>query len=321
MKIVIDNKDGNVWDVSNVVKDIRYSTSRIGKASSLEFTLVDSGIYQDKKFNYQNGDIVQFTDGTNKVFMGYIFKFEMSRNGEAKILAYDQLRYLNANHTYVLTNVTATQIIQRIAKDFNLKTGKLADTKYKIPNFLQDDQTLIDMVCWALDKTLIKYSTNFVFYDDFGQLTLQNINDMKYGFVIGEGSLMTDFTYSKSIDEDTYNHIVLYRDNEKSGKRETFKIEDSSRIKKWGKLQLYQSVDEDMTKAQINDLLTRLITVKNRETRKMKIEAIGDLRLRAGMYVNIQISRFGINKFFLVDECTHSISGTQHTMTLDLRMV
>lgn len=122
MKIVIDNKDGNVWDVSSVVKDIRYSTSRIGKASSLEFTLVDSGIYQDKKFNYQNGDIVQFTDGTNKVFMGYIFRFEMGLNG-GEGLAYDQLRYLNANHTYVLTNVTATQIIQRIAKDFGLKTG------------------------------------------------------------------------------------------------------------------------------------------------------------------------------------------------------
>lgn len=89
----------------------------------------------------------------------------------------------------------------------------------------------MDMVCWALDTTLIKYSSNFVFYDDFGQLTLENITQMRYGFVIGEGSLMTDFTYSKSIDEDTYNHIVLYRDNEKSGKRETFKIEDSSRIK------------------------------------------------------------------------------------------
>lgn len=321
MKIVIDNKDGNVWDVSNIVKDVRYNSARIGKASSLEFTLVDSGIYQDKKFTYQNGDIVQLTDGQNKVFMGYIFKFEMSRNGEAKILTYDQLRFLNANHTYVLKNVTATQVIQRIAKDFGLKTGKLTDTKYKIPNFLQDNQMLFDMVCFALDKTLIKYSTNFVLYDDFGQLTLQNVTDMKYGFVIGEGSLMTDFNYSKSIDEDTFNQIVLYKDNEKSGKRETFIIKDSSRIKKWGLLQLYQSVDEDMNKAQINDLLTRLITAKNRETRKMRIEAIGDFKLRAGMYVNIQIARFGINKFFLVDECTHSVSGAVHTMMLDLRMV
>ncbi|MGG3278857.1 XkdQ/YqbQ family protein [Paenibacillus solani] len=321
MKIVIDNKDGNVWDVSDIVKNLRYNTARIGKASSLEFTLVDSGIYQDKKFKYQNGDIVQFTDGTNKVFMGYIFKFEMSLNGEAKITAYDQLRYLNASHTYVLNQVTATQVVQRIAKDFNLKTGKLVDTKYKIPNFLQDDQTLFDMICSALDSTLIKSGTNFVLYDDFGQLTLQNVSAMTYGFVIGEGSLMTNFNYSKSIDEDTYNQIVLYKDNEKSGKRETFIVKDSGRIKKWGLLQLYQSVDEDMNKAQINDLLTRLITAKNRETRKMRIDAIGDLRLRAGMYVNIQIQRFGINKLFLVDECTHSVEGTSHTMTLDLRMV
>lgn len=321
MKLLIDNKDGNVWDVSDVVTELSYKTSRIGKASSLEFTLLDSGIYQDKKFKYQNGDIVQFTDGENKVFMGYIFKFEMGMNGEAKILAYDQIRYLQAKHTYVLTNVTATQIIQRIAKDFGLKVGKLADSKYKIPNFLQDDQTLIDMICSSLDTTLIKYRTNLVFYDDFGKLTLQNINDIVYGYVIGEGSLMTDYTYSKSIDDDTYNHIVLYKDNEKSGKRETYVIKDSSRIKKWGMLQLYQSVDEDMNKAQINDMLTRLITAKNRETRTLKIEAIGDFKLRAGMYANIFIPIYGINKLFLVDECSHKVSGSLHTMSLELRMV
>ncbi|WP_425415416.1 XkdQ/YqbQ family protein [Paenibacillus glacialis] len=53
----------------------------------------------------------------------------------------------------------------------------------------------------------------------------------------------------------------------------------------------------------------------------MKIEAIGDLRLRAGIYVNVYIERFGINKFFLVDECSHKNIESNHTMSLELRLV
>ncbi|OAB46538.1 XkdQ/YqbQ family protein [Paenibacillus antarcticus] len=321
MEILIDNKDGNVWDVSDISKDIGYRTSRIGKASSLEFSLIDEGIYQDKKFKYQNGDVVRFTDGANKVFLGYIFRFETGRNGEAKILAYDQMRYLNVNHTYSFQNMSATQIIQKIAKDFELSVGALEDTLYKIPAQLFDDKSLFDMICESLDKSLIANTTNFVFFDDFGKLTLKNISNMKYGFVVGDGSLMTDYTYSKSIDDDTYNQVILYRDNKKSGKRDIYKIKDSSRIKKWGLLQLTQSVDEGLNDAQINDILTRLMTLKNRETRSMKIEAIGDLRLRAGMYVNVYIERFGINKFFLVDECSHKNIESNHTMSLELRLV
>lgn len=321
MEILIDNKDGNVWDVTDIVKDISYRTSRIGKASSLEFTIIDQGIYQNKKFKYQNGDIVRFKDESHNVFLGYIFKLETGLNGEVKILAYDQMRYLDVNHTYKFEKMTATQIIQKIAKDFELKVGKLDDTAYKIPALLFDNKSLFDMICESLDKSLIAYTTNFVFYDDFGKLTLRNISDMKYGFVIGEGSLMTDYTYSKSIDDDTYNQVILYRDNKKTGKRDIYKIKDSSRIKNWGLLQLPQSVDEGLNDAQINDILTRLMAVKNRETRKLNIEALGDFRLRAGMYVNIYIERFGINKFFLVDECTHKKSGNNHTMSLDLRLV
>lgn len=321
MELLIDNKDGNVWDVTDIVEDISYRTSRIGKASSLEFTLIDEGIYQDKKFKYQNGDVVRYKDDGLNVFLGYIFKVETGRDGEAKILAYDQMRYLNVSHTYAFTNMTATQIIQKIAKDFELKVGKLDDTAYKIPALLFDNKSLFDMFCEALDKSLIATATNFVVFDDFGEITLRNISNMKYGFVIGEGSLMTDYTYSKSIEEDTYNQVVLYKDNNESGKRETYKVKDSNNIKKWGLLQLYQNVDEGLNTAQINEILTRIITAKNRETRSLKIEAIGDYRLRAGMYVNIYIERLGINKFFLVDECSHKKSGTNHTMSLELRLV
>ena len=85
-----------------------------------------------------------------------------------------------------------------------------------------DNKKLIDMICEALDRTLIYGGKNYIFYDDFGKLVLRDVEEMPYGFVIGDHSLLTDYSYTRSIDDQTYNKIKLYRDNKDTGKRDTF---------------------------------------------------------------------------------------------------
>ncbi|WP_438491012.1 XkdQ/YqbQ family protein [Paenibacillus sp. IHBB 3054] len=321
MELLIDNKDGNLWDLSEIVSEITWSTYRIGKPASLEFTIIDRGIYQDKGFKLNNGDVVRYTDEGHKVFYGYIFKISEGREEEIEILAYDQIRYLMNSGTYVFSKLTATQVVQKIAKDMQLKTGTLENSAYVIPSQIRDNKTYIDMICMALDETLINNGTNFVFYDDFGSLTLRNIAGMRFPLVIGDDSLMTDYSYSRSIDDETYNQIVLYRDNKETGKRETYVTKDSATIRKWGLLQLHESVDENLNQAQINEQLAQLLFTKNRESRSLSVEALGDYRLRAGCYVNLYIKKMNINKFFLVDTCTHKKADGVHTMDLELRLV
>lgn len=265
--------------------------------------------------------MVRYSDEGQKVFYGYIFKIDDGREEEIEVLAYDQIRYLMNSGTYVFAKKTATQVIQKIAADMLLKTGALENTSYVIPSQIRDNKTFIDMICMALDETLINYGTNFVFYDDFGSLTLRNITGMRFPLVIGDDSLMTDYSYSRSIDDETYNQVILYRDNKETGKRDTYMAKDSNSIKKWGLLQLYESVDENLNTAQINEQLSQLLITKNRESRSLSVEALGDFRLRAGCYVNLYIKKMSINKFFLVDSCTHKKSDGVHTMELELRLV
>ncbi|MEK3768511.1 hypothetical protein MKY14_08145 [Paenibacillus sp. FSL R5-0887] len=85
--------------------------------------------------------------------------------------------------------------------------------------------------------------------------------------------------------------------------------------------QLYESVDENLNQAQITEQLTQQLFMKNREKRTLSIEALGDYRMRVGCYVNLYINAMNINKFFLVDECTHKKEGGVHTMDLELRLV
>ncbi|HWQ41082.1 MAG TPA: hypothetical protein VN456_03515 [Desulfosporosinus sp.] len=323
LKILIDNKDGNVWDISSLVADVSWKTSRIGKAGSLNFTLIKNPLGQDQTFKYSNGDIVwvqRATDGA-KVFYGYIFSVDGGRDEAVQISCYDQIRYLMANDTYIATNVTASEVVQKIAADFKLKLGQIDNTGYKIPKMAEDNQKLLDVICKALDLTLINSGRNYVLFDDFGTLSVRNVEDLLLDFIIGDSSLMTDYAMKTSIDSDTYNKIKLYKDNKDTGKREIYLAYDSVNMAKWGVLQLYQKADENMNAAQINELLTTLTTLKNRESKTLKVEAIGDLRVRAGSYLRIQIQEYGINQPFLVDECTHSFDGADHKMSLELKVI
>lgn len=321
VKILNRQGSGGEWDVSEIVEGLSWKTSRIGKAGSVSFTLVKGSPFESSDFTYNNGDIVRVRVDKTNVFHGYIFSIDEGRDEAVSITAYDQMRYLMNVDTYVFKGVTATEILQRIAKDFGLKLGTVVDTGYKIPTMSEDSQKLLDIICKGITLTFANTGRDYCLYDDFGALCLRGINDVELDLIVGDGSLMYDYNIKTSIDSDTYNQIKLYKDNQKTGNRELFVAKDSVNIKRWGLLQLYQSVDEDMNKAQIEALLKKLATLKNRETKSLRVSALGDIRVRAGMRVRIVISEYGVDQALLVDECTHDFDGAAHTMTLDLRVV
>ncbi len=320
-QIKINNRTGEEWDVSEIVTDISLTSSRIGAAGKLTFTLIKGALYQSKQFAIRNGDFVRVKKDGLEVFYGYIFIIDGGRDEEIKITAYDQIRYLMNTETYVFSNITATEVLKRIAKDFNLKLGPVADTAYKIATMSEDGQKLLDIICKAITITFANTGKDYCLYDRAGELCLVASDDFELDLVLGDGSLVYDFSVQQSIDSDTYNKIKLYKDNKETLKREVYVAQDSVNIKQWGMLMLYQSVDEKMNKGQIDELLEKLAFMKNRETKSLSIEALGDIRVRAGMRVQVSLESYGVNQSLLIDQCTHKIDGADHTMSLDLRVV
>lgn len=330
MDIFIDNRNGNVWQVSGealkgvensgMVADVSWKTQRINGPSSLDITLIRDGIYQNKNFAVNPGDVVRVTKGEHNVFYGYVFSVDISDSAEMKITAYDQIRYLMANDTYVFKNLSAGDVIKRIADDFSLKVGSLAATGYTIPSMIEDNQKLLDIVYKALALTVVNTGQIYVFWDNFGSLTLTRAADMLLSLSIGDESLMTGFGYKRSIDDDTYNYIKLSRKNKKTGKRDVYVYQDSGNIAKWGRLQLYEDLDENINEAQANAKAQQLLSLKNREGRNLTVEAIGDFRVRAGCYLPIFIDDIKASQVFLVEQCTHKISGNDHKMSLELKV-
>lgn len=321
IEVIIDNRNKTMWDISELITDMTWSTSRSGKPAKMSLTYVSGALFQSRKFTVNNGDVVRVKVDGKPVFYGYVFTIETSEDDKVKLTAYDQIRYLLTNDTYVLENVTATDLIKRIAKDCELKIGELSDTKHVIPLVMEDNKKLLDIICRALDKTLIATRNIFIFYDDFGKLTLRDAKTWTTDIIIGEESQMRGFSHKRSIDDETYNRVKLFRDNKASGKRETFIMQDSANIARWGRLQLSDKLEEGINDAQIKELLASYMKLHNREKKTLKVDAVGDVRIRAGMYIPLYLPEQQIQQYMIIDECSHDWDGSGHKMSLTLKVI
>lgn len=319
MEVLIDNLNGTVWDVP--VSSIEWKTSRIGQIGTLDAKLV---VNKPLEHPINNGNVIRVMDGKSKVFYGFIFEVGFGTDSAVTIKAYDQLKYLMFNDTFVFSSTTASAAIKKIATSAKLKIGTFEDTEYKVPALIEDDKKALDVAMKFLDSTLIATNRNFVLFDDFGSLALKNINNMKIAaddFYIGEESLLFDFDYKKSIDKETYNRVKLVHDNKKTKKREVYIVQDSASIARWGRLQEFRKVDENMKPAQIKDIAERIIKLRNRETKTLSLECLGNWKLRGGSFVMVYIEKLGVKEYFLVNECTHKWNGGIHTMSLEVKTI
>lgn len=311
IELLIQN--GNKVYQPIVEEGIKWETERKGQPGKLTFSIV-----KDSIIDFQEGNPVSFKVDGVKVFYGFVFKKDRDKGNLINVTAYDQLRYFKNKDTYVYSNKTAGELIQMIAEDFNLNVGVLEDTGFKIASRVEDNKSLFDIVQNALDLTLQSKNKLYVLFDDFGKLTLKDVESMKLNLMIDDET-GENFKYTSSIDGETYNKIKLSYENEKAGKREIYISQDSSNINNWGVLQYFETIDDKVNGKAKADALLKLY---NKKTRNLTISnAFGDVRVRAGCSIPIKLNLGDINvqNFMLVEKVQHTFDNDEHMMNLTLR--
>ena len=292
---------------------IEWSTERAGVPGKLTFK-----VHLDESLNITEGNAVRFRWDGNNIFYGFIFSKKMSKERIITVTAYDQLRYMKNKDTYVYENKTAAELVQMIAEDFQMQTGSLEDTEFKIATRVEDNVTLFDMIQNALDLTLENQRYMYVLYDDFGKITLKGLDNMRLNLLIDEETAET-YDYSSSIDEQTYNRIKLIFDNDQTGQRDVYIAQDSGNMAAWGVLQYYDTLQEGENGQTKVDALLELY---NKKTRRLTIQnALGDCRVRAGsmLPVLLDLGDVKLKNLMLVEKCMHKFNLDEHFMSLTLR--
>lgn len=311
-EIIITNKETMYYPV--VEEGITWETERKGSPGKVTFK-----IYKDSVLNIEEGNSVSIKKDGQNVFFGFIFTFKIDKEGFYNITAYDQLRYFKNKDTYYYVNKKANEMLKELAVMFNLNVGTLDDTEYIIPKRLEEDKTLFDMVQNALDFTLQNKKKIYVLYDDFGKVTLKNIENMKLNILIDEETA-ENYSYTSSIDSNTYNQIKLTFDNEDTGKRDVYMSKDTGNINKWGLLQYFEKIDDSVTNPQAK--CDALLQLYNKKTKNLSISNIpGDVRVRAGtsVVIMLDLGDIKLQNYMLVEKAKHTFKESEHTMDLTLR--
>lgn len=320
-KLLIYNSESNtMYDYAPITEKITYTTNRNGSAGKLTFSFI-----QKKAINMTEGARIQFYAAGTKVFVGFVFATEQNRLGVVSVTAYDQLRYLKSKASYSFKGKKLGEIIQQIATDMQLQIGTLEDTGYMIPTLTKENTECLDIIEYGLQLTQNNTGKIFVFFDDFGKLSMKEARNMISDVLIGNGSIITDYSYKSDIDSDTYNQVKLVRSNKETGQWDTYTFSDQSNIKKWGLLQKYKKVDENLNEAQIDQQGNIMMAYYDRVLKTISVEGVGGIPgLKAGAMAKFKITdvpELSVGLFLMLDKVKHTFSNEEHTMSLEAKII
>jgi hypothetical protein len=316
VQLMIQNRNKEKIYQPALCEGVQIEWERYGAPGKLTFKVIN-----DEVLEFSEGDPVKMSVDNKNMFAGYVFTKTRNKDQIITVTAYDQLRYLKNKEIKNYSNLRADEVVKTIADDFQLNTGTLENTGYTIPKRRDNNQTLFDIILTTLDLTQKATGEVHVLYDDFGQLMLKNAKNMRVDILI-DAETAEDFTYTSSIDKDTYNKIKLYFDNEETQKREPYIELDSQSIARWGVLQYCESIDDKQV-ANAVTLVQQLLKTYNQATRSLTIKnAIGDTRVRGGSAIGVSLDLGDIvlnQHYMLVEKVTHTFENNEHTMDLQIR--
>lgn len=318
---IIEIASGGYRQQPAVLEGIQWKTKRKGEAATLTFTCI-----KDKLLSFPEGAEVTFQYGNKNVFSGYVFQKHRTKDQHIEVTCYDRTRYFKTKENYVFTGLRADQIITRIAMDMGIKIGHISNTGYVIPKFAKSDTTMWDIIQEALDLTMMETKVRYTMYDDFGKLCVKSQAEMYTDYLL-DMDVAEDFDYTTSIDQNTYNRIVVKVPDgapvivEAQPTRDANGKRIPSTIEQWGLLQHVtdvQNAENALVKAQA------LLEIHNHVGCSLGVSgAFGDINVRAGSSVyldmNLGDNHGNLHQMMIVDEVTHTFDNNDHYMDLTLK--
>lgn len=306
-------------DITQVVNSISVTTYLELKPGKLELELKPL----DSLEWVALGALITVKVGSEKLFFGYVFKFDVNQDRSCNITAYDQIRYLSCKDTFVTKNATASDIFKQICEAYGIKYKIVAKSPHVLARRINDNKTYADMIAYALDKTLIDTNLWYFIRDNWGQVEFLDLYDERTNIAIGDASLLSEFTYTTGIDDDTYNQVKLVKENSETKKREIYIQKDSTNISRWGTLQFYETVQDNMNDAQIRARADTLLEYYNKPKRTLKLDkCIGNFKIKAGRSFVLLIEDLKTvvpyNQYVICSTCTHKITNGVHIMELEV---
>lgn len=297
-------------------KSISWTGQRFKSARKItaEILYTDKGGLRFTKVN--EGDTVLFKWKGKELFRGTVFNRNMNKSGTITLIAYDMLQYLLANKdVYVFSNKRVTDMVVRICKDFQIPRGTIENTGVRMDEVFANETTLYDIILKGIVNTEKQSGRRFQLLSSKGKLHLREWKMTSDQWVLETGVNIMDYNYSTSI-EDTATRVKLVSNVDK--KTVTAVVNDGSGQKKYGVLQHYERVNEELSQSQANSRARKLLNQKKGIQKHLEVDALGIDEIISGMPVYVIEKDIGIKGTYYVDSDIHFFMGDYHDMKLKL---
>lgn len=320
LKLLLEH-NGTIYDASPIVLEgVRLEQSVLMEAGKLIFAVKRDGI-----INFVEGDKVQFAVNGIVRFCGFVMKKERTDAQMITVTAYDMLFYLAKNKgTYVYWDKTAKDVVAMIAGEYGLPTGTLQDTVWKIPQRIEQGQTLLDMIQAAL--TLTQYATGkeYFLYDSGGLLVLKERQTLVTQYMLRCDGSIQGYHYVTDLTNGTYNEVRLYQAGRKEVEHLAWETKRPDKIKEWGKLGYYAHVSVALNEAQLKEMAESILKQNGHIQKTLVVDNCnGDVYISAGQSVYLEIpdlAEIGITKTVLVEKSVHIFREGMHQTKLYIRV-
>lgn len=368
--IVVDKFGGYVNDIADNILSVDLTETRKGQSAILDFQfLVNNNKKEQVLFN--TGSAVSFSVNGIFLFRGFIFEISRTKEGIATGMAYDCMRYLkNPVYVFEKTGEPASTLIQKAVEQCGLKISStiLSSINYKWEKmpFIQYQKTAIDLINWVLGRWISKRTyqgqkiKTLILRADPEEASGKTVklafaeDNPKSNIIIGNDSLLTDFTISENIDEKTYTSVrLLYDAGLDDGRKEaatmsikeaklrygtlvlqkdfmdadTAQLLQAEKAREAGQDPAKQSASVDWAKIQLNakQMAMGMVKFYAKPTFHLSFQSLGILGLRAGDYIPINIDGLAIGtlmtdseyKHIIIDDIRHHFSEGVHTMMVN----
>ena len=308
-------KNGDVFDMTGLVERVTWSGRKSSAPRTLELSMLDSDRYLHARpgIDVMEGHQCAFYWDNNELFRGILMRQEQSGRRIASYKAYDNAVYLaNNSDTFVYKKKTASQIFTETLGRFQL-SGSAVDTGYVITDHTKPNVSAIDCIWSALAKTYKATGKRFYVISDKGQLKLISRADNVIQWVIEEGTNVTDFNRSKSI-EGVRTRVKLLSDNNNV----LAEASNSALEAKIGIMQHSENSDAKEKQAKLSSIASALLQTLTKPEESFTINCLGIPEVKSGVAVWINIPFLGIKQTYYVDEDSHEFRMNSHTMSLTL---
>ena len=309
---------GTVYDISTLCARVIVTEELEDQAGKLDILMREdpNGVLQ-----LINGGWISLEVNGVNIFYGRIQRIGMDSTYIYRIYAMDSKVNLQHVDVLITEGLTASQIFalmcQREGLNYTVKTS----TRNIITTYLHDKKTRYSIIHRGIEETKRTEGLWCFIRDEAGTLVFTDVESERTDITIGDKSLLMDYKHEIAIDKDTTNLVRVVRNNPETGQRDNWVTMDSETIGVWGLKPKLIEADELDSEEQIKEFSRLYLQLKNRETRTLELNCLGDVRLRAGAGINVKIDRLDINEPMWITSVKHTFDNNQHICKMGVAII